>query len=541
MSTGYFSVNQVSSRNSENDCWVIIHDRVYDVTSFLNDHPGGKKILLKNAGLDATKQFDAFHNPGVLEKYGALCIGIIGEPPKGGAIVATTESAQSTATDDDELQFGDMVPFGDPSWYQQWGSPYYNESHRRLRRVIRAFVDKEIMPFVHEWDEAKQVPMFLFTKCAEMGILPAIAGNGKLPIDYFDVEQTTLFRGGAQAIVNPSEFDAFHAFIVGDELSRCGSGGVLWGLCGGLGIGLPPIINHGSEELKRRIVPECLAGRKTICLAITEPQAGSDVANLTTVANESKVDEGYVVNGEKKWITNGTFADFFTVAVRTGDEGMGGVSLLVIERSMPGVSTRQMKCSGVWSSGTAYINFEDVHVPKTNIVGKENRGFKYIVDNFNHERMGIITQANRLARVCLEEAIKYGSKRQTFGVKLVNHPVLRNKLAHMSRQIEATHAWTENVIYQTMTMPEDLQMIKLGGPIALLKAQATQTLEYCAREASQIFGGLAYTRGGQGEKVERIYCEVRAYAIPGGSEEIMLDLGMRQSMKVATMMYGAKL
>ncbi|KAF9136238.1 hypothetical protein BGW39_003683 [Mortierella sp. 14UC] len=537
MTTGYFQASQVAAHSSENDCWVIIHDKVYDVTNFLNDHPGGKKILLKNAGMDATKQFDAFHNAGVLEKYGALCIGVIGEAPKVGGAAPAADAAP--VDEDDELQFGEMVPFGDPSWYQQWGSPYYKESHRRLRRFMRAFVDTEIMPYVHEWDEAKQVPMSLFRKCAEHGILASIAGHGKLPTEYFDVEDSTLFKGGANAIVSPAEFDAFHSFIIGDELARCGSGGVLWGLCGGLGIGLPPIIVNGSEELKRRIVPDCLAGRKTICLAITEPQAGSDVANLTTVANEAN--DGYIVNGEKKWITNGTFADFFTVACRTGGDGMGGVSLLVIERGMPGVSTRQMQCSGVWSSGTAYINFEDVLVPKTNLVGKENRGFKYIVENFNHERMGIVVQANRLARVCLEEAIKYGSKRKTFGVKLVNHPVLRNKLAHMSRQIEATHAWTENVIYQTMTMPEDLQMIKLGGPIALLKAQATQTLEYCAREASQIFGGLAYTRGGQGEKIERIYREVRAYAIPGGSEEIMLDLGMRQSIKVASMMYGAKL
>ncbi|KAF9143826.1 hypothetical protein BGX30_014671 [Mortierella sp. GBA39] len=534
--SGFFSVNQVASHNSENDCWVIIHDKVYDVSNFLNDHPGGKKIILKNAGTDATKQFDAFHNPGVLEKYGALCIGSIGEPPKAGA---EEDSSAAVSVEDDEFQFGEMIPYGDPSWYQQWGSPYYKESHRRIRRYVRKFVDTDIMPFAHEWDEAKQVPMFLFKKCAEMGILAAVAGNGTLPTEYFNLEDTTLFRGGDNAIVPPQEFDAFHGFIIFDELSRCGSGGVLWGILGGLGIGLPPIIKYGSEELKRRIVPEVLAGRKTICLAITEPQAGSDVANLTAVANE--MGDGFIVNGEKKWITNGTFADYFTTAVRTGGEGMGGVSLLVIERGMPGVTTRQMKCSGVWSSGTAYINFDDVKVPRANIVGKENRGFKYIMNNFNHERMGIVIQANRLARVCLEEAIKYGSKRKTFGVKLVNHPVLRNKLAHMARQIEATHAWTENVIFQTINMPEELQPIKLGGPIALLKAQATQTLEYCAREASQIFGGLAYTRGGQGEKVERIYREVRAYAIPGGSEEIMLDLGMRQSIKVATSLYGAKL
>ncbi|RGB37052.1 acyl-CoA dehydrogenase/oxidase C-terminal [Rhizophagus diaphanus] len=160
--------------------------------------------------------------------------------------------------------------------------------------------------------------------------------------------------------------------------------------------------------------------------------------------------------------------------------------------------------------------------------------------NFNHERMGIAVQANRLARVCYEEAMKYANKRKTFGKKLVEHDVIRNKLAHMARQIEATHAWMESLIYQTCRMSETEAMARLGGPIALLKAQTTQTFEYCAREAAQIFGGLAYTRGGQGEKVERLYREVRAYAIPGGSEEIMLDLGIRQSLKVAKF-HGAKL
>lgn len=144
----------------------------------------------------------------------------------------------------------------------------------------------------------------------------------------------------------------------------------------GLGIGLPPITKFGSEELKRKILPDCLAGRKHICLAITEPYAGSDVANIRTEAKLSDDGSYYIVNGEKKWITNGVFADYFTVAVRTGGPGMGGISLLLIERSMPGVKTRQMQCSGVWASGTAYITFEDVKVPKSYIVGKENGGFK---------------------------------------------------------------------------------------------------------------------------------------------------------------------
>ena len=135
--------------------------------------------------------------------------------------------------------------------------------------------------------------------------------------------------------------------------------------------------------------------------------------------------------------------------------------------------------------------------------------------NFNQERMGIAIQATRFARVCLEESISYGQKRETFGKKLIQHPVIRNKLAHMARKVEATYAWMEVLLYQMKTLDPREAQIRLGGPIALLKAQATQTFEFCAREAAQIFGGLAYTRGGVGEKVERLYREVRAYAIPG--------------------------
>lgn len=128
--------------------------------------------------------------------------------------------------------------------------------------------------------------------------------------------------------------------------------------------------------------------------------------------------------------------------------------------------------------------------------------------------------------------MKYAHKRRTFGKRLIDHPVIRLKLAHMYRQIEASYAWLENMIFQCNTMGDVEAMLKLGGAIAGLKAQATVTFEFCAREASQIFGGLSYSRGGQGGAVERLYRDVRAYAIPGGSEEIMLDLSIRQSLRV---------
>jgi alkylation response protein AidB-like acyl-CoA dehydrogenase len=153
--------------------------------------------------------------------------------------------------------------------------------------------------------------------------------------------------------------------------------------------------------------------------------------------------------------------------------------------------------------------------------------------NFNHERWAIIVQCLRFARVCLEEAIKYAHKRKTFGQRLIDHPVIRNKIAHMARNVEATQSLLELITYQLTKMTHKEAVQRLGGPIALLKAQSTTTFELCAREASQIFGGLAYTRGGQAEKVERLYRDVRAYAIGGGSEEIMLDLGVRQALKRA--------
>ncbi|KAG0167792.1 hypothetical protein DFQ28_002891 [Apophysomyces sp. BC1034] len=528
-----YTPDEVAQHNSANDCWIIVQGKVFDVTEFLNDHPGGKKVLVKVAGKDASKQFKSFHNDAIMQRVGLpMQIGVIGtaepEKPKVApkkeddnknvvAVPATASAAES--------RFGEGLPYGDPTWYQDWNSPYYNASHIELRKIVREFVDKEITPFCHEWSEAKAIPRAVVKRAAEIGLLNAVSGAGTIKAAH------PLMPYALPGGIKPEDFDIFHEFICVDEIARCGSGGLIWALMGGLGIGLPPVMNFGSEEMKKKVVPACLSGDKFIALAITEPSAGSDVANLKTTAKD--MGDHWVLNGEKKWITQGAYADYYTVACRTGSNGMSGVSLLLVERSMPGVNARQMDVMGMWGSGTSYITFEDVKVPKANLIGNLNQGFKYIMHNFNHERLGIVMQANRLSRVCIEESFKYSLKRKTFGLRLAEHAVIRNKFGHMIRQCEATHAWLESVLYQIKTLPAKSQPELLGGPIALLKAQSTQTFEYCAREAAQIFGGLGYTRGGQGEKVERLYREVRAYAIPGGSEEIMLDLGVRQALKTA--------
>ena len=320
-------------------------------------------------------------------------------------------------------------------------------------------MESEIVPYCQEWDEAKELPEDLLRKCFDAQILPASCG-GKWPTKYIGP--------------GPSDFDAFHELIMIDELSRCGSGGVCWGIFGGLAIGLPPVLLFGSDYLKDRVAADCLRGDKRICLCITEPTAGSDVANLKCSAVKSADGSHYIVNGEKKWITNGVTADYFTVACRTGGPGHAGISMLLIERSMPGVKTRQMDCTGVWASGTTYITFDDVKVPAKNLIGKEGHGFRYIMYNFNHERWMLIAQAVRFARVCLEESVKHAMRRKTFGKKLMEHPVIRFKIAEMARQVEATQAMLESLTYQMMTMTKEEQNLKLGGDTAMLKVQATK-------------------------------------------------------------------
>jgi len=187
-----------------------------------------------------------------------------------------------------------------------------------------------------------------------------------------------------------------------------------------------------------------------------------------------------------------------------------------------------MKTQGWWASNTAYITFENVRVPKKHLIGPLHGGFRYIMENFNHERFVLAVGCNRYARVCLEDAWSYAQLRSAFGKTLIQQPVIRQKLGEMARQVEATHALLEQVAYQMKCCaPEGL----VGGVLALAKVQATKTFEFCAREASQILGGNSCIRGGKGERVERLYREVRINAIGGGSEEILLDLAIRQAIR----------
>lgn len=376
-------------------------------------------------------------------------------------------------------------------------NPYLTAEHVQWRDQLRKFIDAEISPYANQWDEDGHIPDDLWLKAGAMGIL----GLG-YPEDV----------GGTSEGI-----DLWHLNILNEEMSRFGAGGVSSTLlvhC----IGLPPVINFANSQLRSEIAPQVISGEKRISLAITEPGAGSDVAQISTTA----VRDGdyYIVNGSKTYITGGMNANWFTTAVRTGGDGGGGVSVLVIPADLAGVDRTPLdKKMGWWAGDTATIYFDNVKVPVDNLLGEENQGFKVIMRNFNSERMTMAASMEAYSRVCLEEAVNWAQQRKTFGKRLADHQVIRHKIAEMKQRINATQAYHQLCTYQVIEGTPN------AGDIAMLKVQASQTMEYCAREAMQILGGAGYMRG---NRVERIYREVRVNAIGGGSEEIMRDLASRQ-------------
>ncbi len=375
-------------------------------------------------------------------------------------------------------------------------SPFYRPAHEEWRTALRAFIESEIMPHATAWDEAGGVPRAVFAKAAAFGLI----GIG-YPEPYGGVSEG---------------IDRFHGVVTSEELGRIGAGGVTAALMVH-GIGLPPILALGSDALKSAIAPEVLSGRQQISLAITEPGGGSDVAHLTTRAE--KRGDRYIVTGEKTYITGGLTSRWATTAVRTGGPGAGGISLLVVDLNAPGVTRTPLPKQGWWASDTASIHFDAVDVPAENLVGAENQGFLGVMLNFNGERLGMASGALASARVCIEEAAHWARERRTFGKRLADHQVIRHKFAAMAQRVWAGTAFLDACTWRVQEGETP------AAELALLKVEATQTLEFCAREASQILGGASYIRG---SRLERIYREVRVNAIGGGSEEIMRDLAARQ-------------
>jgi alkylation response protein AidB-like acyl-CoA dehydrogenase len=508
-----FTRAEVAAHNTEQDLWVVINSKVYDLTKFAKFHPGGRHVLVDVAGKDATKVFLELHRVDILRKYERLVVGVIAGEEKAAAKNLWPAPASFS-----------NVPFSESSAWMGMKSAYFNASHFKFRQDCRKLLEEVVGQTVFQLEEnGKEPSLELFQKLGQAGVWASRIGPGKA---------LTLTPNGLPGGIKPEEFDFFHEMIMHEEIARLGCPGATDGLGAGLVIGLPPVVHFGTPETIKKFVPAVLAGDKRICLAISEAFAGSDVAAIRTTAKKSECGKFYIVNGTKKWITNGSFSDLFVTAVRTGpaEAGAAGVSLLLIERS-EGVATEKIITSYSPSAGTAFVTFDNVKVPVENLLGKENEGFKCIMANFNHERWTIIIGVLRSVRLMVEECLKWAHQRIVFGRPLIAQPVIREKLGQMVAELESVYNWTENITYQMTKMNYAEQTRYLAGPIALCKFQATRVALSISDKACQIFGGRAITRTGMGQVIERCQRAIKYGAILGGSEEIMVDLGMKQTMK----------
>ncbi|KAI1087361.1 acyl-CoA dehydrogenase NM domain-like protein [Rostrohypoxylon terebratum] len=500
-----YTLAEVGKHNTEESLWFVIDSKVYDVTDFVDAHPGGESVLRQVAGKDATVAFYNLHRHEVLSKYEDLCIGTLeGEKPQ----VVTPKPGDLS-----------LVPYAEPLWLSPvYKSPYYNESHRRLQKAMRVFTDTYVTPEAQQRElDGKKISQELVDRMSAVGLLHMRLGPGK------HLHGVNLLDGA----VKGEEFDYFHDLIMSQEGVRANARGFQDGQLAGMVIGLPCVMNYMKDQKRKKaIMDEVFSGKKYMCLAITEAFAGSDVAGLRTTATKTPDGKHYIVNGTKKWITNGVFSDYFITGVKTEK----GLSVLIIERG-EGVETKPIKTSYSPAAGTAYITFDNVKVPVENLLGEENKGIYVILSNFNHERWTMACATIRQCRTIVEECLKWSHQRLVFNKRLIEQPVIRQKLAKMIALVESNQSWLETITYQMCNMPYKQQAQHLGGPIGLLKMSITRAAHEIADEAVQIFGGRGLTQSGMGRVVEMFHRTYKFDAILGGSEEVLADLGVRQAMR----------
>ncbi|RDB25902.1 Isovaleryl-CoA dehydrogenase, mitochondrial [Hypsizygus marmoreus] len=507
----------VSKHNVEGDLWIIVDSSVYDISKFATIHPGGLSVLLNGdiAGQDATKAFYGLHRSEILRRpqYARLKIG---------ELVGRDEQQQNVPPD--AIGSTSSIPYAEPTWLAPgYRSPYYKDSHRQFQLAVRQFVEDVIFPDAQRHEEDGKPPsQHVFDEMGRLNIIAMRLGPGK------HLQGRALMRG----IVKPEEFDHFHELIIAQELGRIHARGYSDGLGGGTCIGLPPILNFGKPVLRDKIVPDVLAGKKFISLAVTEAFAGSDVAGLKCHAK--RVKDGWVVTGTYARLPESpkdrsVYVPLFSVFAARTDAG--GLVVLVIPRS-DGVQTKLIKTSYSTAAGTAYVTFDEVHVPYENTLGSDNGGLQVILSNFNHERWGLTCGAVSAQRTILEECLKWATQREVFGKPLASQAVVRSKLAQMIARVETSQNWLESITFQMVHMNYKEQASKLAGQIAFLKMFTSRNAQDTARDAVQLFGGRGITRSGMGKFIEHYHRTLLIDAVGGGAEDVLGDLGVRQALRM---------
>ncbi len=369
--------------------------------------------------------------------------------------------------------------------------PKNKETFEYVRNTIRSFGDKELRPVVEDYEEKKQFPIFLKETMGEIGVFGAL-----YPED-----------------LNGSNLGLVSQMIIIEELGRISAGisaTVLVQVLSSF-----PIFVYGNEKQKQQYLVPAIKGEKMGCIAVTEPDYGSDVASIKTAAE--KTENGYLINGSKMFITNAPFSDFFVVAAKTDKtQKHKGISLFVIDKDSPGLNIgNKLDKLGWHTSETSEVFFNDCFVPEDNVIGELNQGFKYIMKDFNYERLFLAAQAVGIATEALNEAIKYSKERRQFDTEIINHQAVAHTLAEMATELEVAKNFTYSVGY---AYENGIEMIK---EISMVKLFVPEVANRITRKAIQIFGGYGYMSE---YNVERYHRDSIILTIGGGTSEIQKNV-----------------
>jgi alkylation response protein AidB-like acyl-CoA dehydrogenase len=372
-------------------------------------------------------------------------------------------------------------------------SIYFTEEHHAFRAEVRRFVVNEVAPNAAEWEAAGAIPREIFARMGELGFLGILA-----PEDL----------GGTGA-------DVFFAVVFLEELPRSMMGGFCAAVAVQQFMATPHIARSGSAKLKRDYLVPSIEGRKVGALAVTEPDAGSDVASIRTTAVRDG--DHYVVNGSKTFITNGADGDFYTLAVRTGpDPGARGISLLAVDAVTPGVRVASRLTKLGWhASDTAELVFEDARVPVDRRIGGENTGFRQIMEAFALERLCAASISVGSADVALEHTLRYMAERRAFGRPLDRFQALRHRLADLAAELGAAR----QLSYHTAWLLGEGDAAT--GEAAMAKLVCTELGKRIADECLQMFGGYGFI---EEYPAARFYRDARGNTITGGTSEIMREI-----------------
>lgn len=373
----------------------------------------------------------------------------------------------------------------------------FTEEHEMFRKSVRAFVEKEIRPYVDEWEEAEIAPLHdLFKKMGSLGFLGL-----NYPEAY----------GGANA-------DIWFTVVLCEELARSGAAGIPMAVLVQTDMATPALARHGSHELKTRYLEPAIRGEMVAAIAVTEPNAGSDVASITTRAERDG--DHYVINGSKMYITNGTQADWLCLLARTSPgEGYQGMSLLIAPTNLAGFSvSKKLKKLGNHSSDTAVLSFEDVRVPVENRIGEEGMGFYYQMEQFQVERLVGAIGGVAGAEVAVRDTILYCQERRAFGKPLIANQWIQFKLSELLTEIEAA----KHLNYYCASMIEaDADGMEITRIASMCKLKAGRLMREVADTCLQFHGGMGYM---EETPISRYYRDSRLTSIGGGADEVMLGI-----------------